>query len=290
MFKVDRGESSPYHWFDNKKIRPYVFVREDMRVEAPGSLFDFSLFPKDPIWFNPLHMDQVDYADQILNLETRAFAHSGMAMPRWVFYDCAIMPGFVAGFAQKTSTLPRSFQQALDGKSTRDWTPISLFIIIPTMNEGEWFAHNLCTINSLVNKEERLYGLGFLTKAFGLWYANIETCCGATQWGSPALKLHTQYGAFELLTVYTPAHDYATTITYRLKVDTKYWEGFFTKKAYEGFKRNYQATGFKVNPKNEEDMIRLQRRIENHEGPFYLNPEEIRRKDLSEDLHIYSCK
>ncbi|MCB9025368.1 MAG: hypothetical protein H6625_03550 [Bdellovibrionaceae bacterium] len=274
-------------WLKNDQIRPYVFVREDMRVQDPGSNFNLSWFPDMPLWFNPLQMDKVSYANQILNMERRAFHSVNMAMPRWVFYDCAIMPGFVAGFAHRTATLPLEMQVALGGKSQQEWTPISLFIIIPTMRDGEWFAHNLTSINSLLNSEDRWYALGFLTKCFGLWYANIKTCCGATQWTSPALRLHTQYGAFEVLTAFTPSHDYAHTITYRVKVDPHYWESYFLKKPIDNFEKLYESTGFIVEPKDEQSLIQLQRKIENHEGPFFLSPMEIRAKAKGESLSVY---
>ncbi|MCB0390992.1 MAG: hypothetical protein KDD58_06870 [Bdellovibrionales bacterium] len=287
---LDISSGSKLEWLNSEDIRPYVFVREDMRVKNPGTLIDLNWFPHKPLWFNPLHMDEVSYANQILNMEKRAFSESGMAMPRWVFYDCAIMPGFVAGFAHKTKTLPLEMQVALGGKSDRQWTPISLFIIIPTMNEGEWFAHNLSSINTLLSKESRFYGLGFLTKCFGLWYANIETCCGATQWTSPALKLHSQFGAFEVLTAYTPAHDYAHTLTYRLKVDPVYWEGFFAKRPMGDFSKLYVEAGFSVNPYKEDSLISLQRKIEKHEGPFFLSPYELRDKPPGEVLKVYKAK
>lgn len=279
-----------FSWYDNKIIRPYVFVREDMRVENPGSLFPLSLFPSDPILWNPLSRQKVEYANQILNLESRAFSQSGMAMPRWVFYDCAIMPGFVAGFACLTEALPGPMKEALDGAAGTKWTPISLFIIIPTMREGEWFAHNLCSINSLISKEHKLYGLGFLTKAFGLWYANIRTCCGATQWKSPAVKLHTQYGAFELLTTFTPAHDYEKTVTYRVNVDPSYWEGFFNGQGYLDFDKEFEKTDQQIDPNSESSMKRIQDKIENEKKSFYLNPQEIRQKSLDSSLSLYIRK
>ncbi len=285
--KLETGVGQRLEWLNSEDIRPYVFVREDMRVQEPGSKFDLDWFPQSPLWFNPLKVDEVSYANQILNMEQRAFKESGMAMPRWVFYDCAIMPGFVAGFAHKTATLPLEMQIALGGKSDREWTPISLFIIIPTMRPGEWFAHNLCSINSLVSKESRLYGLGFLTKCFGLWHANIETCCGATQWGSPALKLHSQYGAIEVITSFTPTHDYSHTLTYRLQVDPEYWKGFFLKKQTGEFDSQFSDSGFQVSPKDEASIKELQAKIEVKEGPFYLSAAEISNKAIGETLKLY---
>src|SRR5687768_1604998 len=100
--------SSPkLSWMKDPNIRPYVFVRPENRVVNAGALH------KELNWFNnaqvlyknPLDMNEVGFADRILFMEAQAFAQSNMAMPRWVFYDCAIMPGFVAGYAARTESL-----------------------------------------------------------------------------------------------------------------------------------------------------------------------------------------
>src|SRR5690349_12853243 len=86
-------------WLKGQDLRPYVYLRPENNIAAPGTKFDLDWFPHAPVIKNPLHMDEVDFADMILRLESRAFAASNMPMPRWVFYDCAIMPGMVSGFA-----------------------------------------------------------------------------------------------------------------------------------------------------------------------------------------------
>ena len=283
-----KSDSNKLDWLDGENIRPFVFVRKDNRLGSKkGTRFDVDWFPFKPVYMNPLHMDEVSYADQILNMEWKAFEKSGLGMPRWVFYDCAIMPGFVAGFAHKTESLPKEIKEALDLNSKLEWTPISLFIIIPTMAPGEWVAHNLSSVNSLIPREKRFYGLGFLTKAYGLWHANIRVCCGVTQWRSPAIKLHSHYGAFEILTAYTPVHTYPETLTYRLKVDPKYWTMFFTKQHDDSFYEKFTDTGHLVDPKDKNSLIELQRLIEAGEGPFYLDSKEIRLKKLDEKLKLY---
>ena len=178
---------------------------------------------------DPLRMGDIYFSNALLNMESKAFETSSMPMPRWVFYDCAVMPGFISGFARRTETLPASIRNFLGEQNLHgEWTPVSMFIVIPTMVENEWVAHNLSSINALIPKEDRLYGLGFLSKAFGLAYANIEVCCGVTQWNSHALRLHSHYGIVEILTAYTPAHTYPNSLTYRLQVDPSEWVRFFS--------------------------------------------------------------
>lgn len=296
FFKQERLQ-----WLRDENIRPYVFVRKESRIHDPGQLHSgLNWFPHEVLYKNPLEMDQLEFANGILKLEEKAFGPSGMVMPRWVFYDCALVPGFVAGFAYRTSALPPAIRAALMPEAqgagaslaaerpTEEWTPLSLFIIIPTMSaDGEWVAHNLCSINSLLDRKNQFYGIGFLSKAFGLWYANVKTCCGMTQWTSPSIRLHSHYGDFEVLTAYTPVHSYAKTLTYRVKVDPQAWPAFFTKETRPGFTERYEKTGFLVDPTDEMSLISFQRRLERGEGPYFLDGAETLAKPLTDPLLIY---
>lgn len=280
-------------WMLNSDIRPYVFVRPENRVEKAGALHSsLDWFQHQKVLYkNPLEMHEVSFANRILTLEERAFGPSNMAMPRWVFYDCAIVPGFVAGFAHRTATLPESVRAAVDADVREEWTPLSLFIIIPTMSRnGEWTAHNLCSVNSLLAKPEQFFAIGFLSKAFGLWYANVRTCIGMTQWGSPSVRLHAHYGEFEVLTAYTPVHSYARTLTYRVNVDTAIWPAFFSKMSRASFHLNHEPAGFEVDPGNDENLKSFQTRLEAGQGPFFLDGGETVAKDLSAPLSVFKRK
>lgn len=277
-------------WLEDEYIRPYVYVRPENRIKEPGKRFKLNWFAADeldPIYKNPLHMDEVDFADQILKLETAAFSASNMPMPRWVFYDCAVMPGFVAGFALHKSKATQEILDILKPSVETEWMPISLFIMIPTMAPKEWVAHNLCSINSMIPKAQSIYGLGFLTKAFGLWYANVEVLCGVTQWTSPAVRLHTHYGDFEVLTAYTPVHSYAKTLTYRMVTDSKEWKRFFSSEQAADFDQKYTDAGFLVDPTSEESLIAFQRKLEAGGSKYYLNATQIRTQALDVPLKVY---
>jgi hypothetical protein len=277
-------------WGNSGDLRPYIFVRPDNKFKNPGSRHKIDWFPMEPIFKNPLDTAELEFAEQIYWIEGKAFGPANMAMPRWVFYDCAIVPGFVAGFAMRTSKLPPAIRKVMRVDDNCEWTPLSLFIIIPAMAKGQWVAHNLCSINSLLPKEDRLYGLGFLSKAYGLWYANVESCLGFTQWGSPALKLHSNYGHMEIVTSYTPVHSHAKTVTYRVDVNTDCWERFFTKEQDLSFLEKYQLSPWKIDPKDEKSMISLHEKIQNGDGPFFLNAADIAEQNLLEPLRIYQPK
>lgn len=279
-------------WFHSDKIQPYVYVREDHRIANPGIDAHLDWFAKkNPVFINPLRMDQVEFGNQILELESRAFGPANMAMPRWVFYDCAITPGFVAGFCIRYADLSEELKSVMPYAGKHEWVPLSLFIIIPTMaSDGEWVAHNLCTVNSLTPKGSSFYGLGFLSKAFGLWYANVKICCGFTQWGNPAIRLHSYYGPFEILTAYTPIHSHSRTLTYRVQLDSSLWQNFFDKKPQQNFSQKFETTGFTVEPKEDNSLRLIQKKLEDREGPFYLDAHEVLIKDLDASLNLYRPK
>lgn len=287
---ADLAHNPKLKWLNSSDLKPYVYVRPENRIADPGKRFSLDWFQMEPLWKNPLAMDEVDFADQILKLETRAFAASNMPMPRWVFYDCAIMPGFVAGFAMHRSRATKEVLEILQPQPDTEWLPVSLFICIPAMAPKEWVAHNLCSINSLLPAEQSIYGLGFLTKAFALWYANVETLCGITQWKSPAVRLHTHYGDFEVLTAYTPVHSYARTLTYRMVTDTKEWKRFFSHEQAPDFEAKYVEAGFNVDPNDETSLKDFQRKLEAGGTRYYLNATQIRTQPLDSILSVYKRK
>ncbi len=278
-------------WMSSDDIQPYVFVRPENSIERPGSLHVTDWFQnKKPIFKNPLHLDELPFAEAVYQLEWKSFGDKGMAIPRWAFYDCAAMPGFVAGFAGRTKSLPKKIVEMLELAPGQEWCPLSLFIIIPTMHKGEWVAYDLCAINPILPREQQYYGLGFLTKAFALWYANVVQCSGMTQWGSPSLKLHSNYGHLEMIGSYAPLHTHAKTMTYRCQVDTNCWERFFTKEEDLAFLEKYGITDYIVDPSNENSMIEMQKRIQNNEGPFYLSASDISKNKLTDAFRVYQSK
>jgi len=282
------SENPRLEWLKNPDIRPYVYVREENRIQEPGSAFDLDWFHgKEPVYINPMNMKEVHFGNQILKIESQAFGAKNMEMPRWVFFDCGVVPGFVAGFAIRTKALDKRVRDQLLLEDDHEWTPLSLFIIIPTMGPGEWVAHNLCSINALVPKEDRMYGLGFLSKAFGLWYANVKTCVGFTQWGNAAIKLHSYYGSFQVLTAFTPLHSYPRTLTYRVQTDPTMWPHFLSKTEIKKFSQSYKHSGRSVSPEDNLSLKGLQRALEDGEGPFFLNSQEILSKSIGSELGLY---
>jgi len=279
-------------WINNPDIRPYAFVRKENWFEKPGShLSDCDWFKdQDVLIRDPLSMKEEGFARLIMEIERRAFHQSGMPMPGWVFYDCGLIPGIVTGFAYRTSKLPDAIKYTLGGsRLDTEWTPLSLFIAIPCGNKKEWVAHNLTSINSLLPQEDKFYGLGFLSKSFGLWYSNIKQICGMTQWTSPALRLHSNYGDFEVLTSYTPVHSHPHTLTYRCALKFEAWQRFFDKTEDKAFDKRFKLNeGHSIDPNSAESLIDFQKHIETGEGPYFLKPDQIRNGKIGDVLNTFT--
>src|SRR5690606_33009592 len=91
--------------------------------------------------------------------------------------------------------------------------PISFYIAIPTVQPGQWFGHNLSSLNNSLPK--KYPGLGIMTKALGIKLMQIEVMYGATQWGNPAIHVHSQLAPMEILSSYTPVHTHPNSLCYR---------------------------------------------------------------------------
>ncbi len=276
------------NWLANANIVPYVCARWENRIANSGLRHRFSWFDRAPLMIDPIRLANQGFGELQMKLDKLAFGGAGMNTPRWAFYDCGVMPGLITGFACRWKKLPKEIREALGDDLGQEWAPLSMFIVIPSVARGEWMAHNLCSINSILPKEKRYRGLGFLSKAFGLWYANIDHLYGVTQWDSPALRLHGNFGDLELVTTYTPVHTYPTSVTYRSRVDTAVWRRLFDKKPREEiFQVRYEDSGLEINPKNETNLKDMQARLERGEGPFFLSGSELLEKDIGEKLKIY---
>ena len=95
--------------------------------------------------------------------------------------------------------------------------PHSMYIAIPTHEDGVWMGHNLASVAEKVPGQP-FGGLGSLTKAVALAAYRTRRQLGVTQWSSRALFVHTRLGPLALDTAWTPAHSDASTLTYRATI------------------------------------------------------------------------
>lgn len=276
-------------WLENSHILPYVCIRPENHIVESGSRHLLSWFHRSPLIINPNISASADFVE--LQMKVDAVMYGRLFTPRWAFYGCGLMPGLITGFVIKRDHIPKELQKIYGNQHHQEWVPLSLFIIIPSVNRGEWVAHNLCSINKLLPKEKRLKGLGFLTKAFGLWYANIEQLYGITQWDAYVLKLHANFGDFQLIRTYNTLHNFTNSLTYKCRVDPLTWLQFFNRKdADSTFDLRYQKTDLMLHPQKESSLKEIQNYLEKGEGPFFLSSKEVLDKPLGEALTLFTPK
>lgn len=274
-------------WLSNKDIRPYVFARKENRPQRPGTLHSFPWFKHNYIVKDPITVNEADFGYAIMNLDASAFGQHEMVTPPWVFYDCGVLPGIISGFAIRSKSLSPKVRKILKVKPHHEWTPISMFIIIPTGEPKTWMAHNLASVNGIMPRGKQFRNLGFLTKAFGLWYANVKNLYGVTQWHSKALKLHPCFGQLRLLTTYTPLHDYSNSVTYACEIDSKKWPMYLVRpQTDKEFSKKFEPVE-SFNPKDEKEIRRIQKKIETKKNNYYISAVQILHSQIGDLITIY---
>jgi hypothetical protein len=239
--------------------------------------FGLPVAPHDRI--DPLRAGSAPFLELLRRLDAATFGPEGMPMPRWVFFDGAELPGGIVGFGADAADLARRTTELLRVEpGYGGLVPLSMFIAIPTHAPGVWMAHNLASMAPQV-PDERLDGLGGVTKAYGLAVYRAARQIGATQWNSSALSIHTRLGPLELLSAWTPAHSEPWTLTYGVDVT----EAQLRHLARDPAGRvESPPRGFWVDSEDHALMRDLQRRIEGGERfeivgrPELVGPERLR--------------
>lgn len=172
---------------------------------------------------DPLRMESEVFLRLLHRLDGLTFGPEGMPMPRWVFFDCAELPGAIYGLARPAATLWPKARELF--KIPADYTglvPVSMYVAIPMPRAGAWFGHNLSSLAPVFAEhgvtDIDLRGLGSVTKGLGLKCFQVRDFWGATQWLSKALYIHVKFGPLRLSTAYTPAHSEHETLTYGFAV------------------------------------------------------------------------
>ena len=254
-------------------LEPFIISanldKYDFNFRVNNKLIDNSLR------FNPLQRSSSSFIDSVYSLDRISFGNQNMGMDKWVFYDCAVMPGAVFGFSIHRSKLTKEDLQ-LFGHPKLEYIPLSMYIAIPTLEQGAWFGHNLCSLNNKLSL--KLKGLGYLTKFFGINVFNPTKVLGATQWNSNALGLHLKFGPLKLLSALSKIHSKQNTLTYEcfLNQDNERYIG--SEQILQYFKPN------------EENLSKLQAYIENGATIFIhelrINTSEIQEVGITSNQAI----
>jgi len=175
---------------DSERLVPWVGGRADL----------FTALPSYVHRFDPRARASAPFFDRVRALDHDAWAEPlGRLRPSWVFYDCALVPGALFGYA-------------LAGTSTaaEDLVPVSLLALIPTL-DGRELVQSLAarTLSDLTSD-----ALAIHTLRTGVSLLNARELIAAIPWVSPFLSRFLALGPLRLHTAWTPAHDEPATLTF----------------------------------------------------------------------------
>lgn len=197
-----------YHKLLNT-LRPYIVCHPKTLKHANLNFMQTEILAMHQ--YNPLVLSSRNFIESLMRLDQLSFGPGGMGMPKWVLFDCALIPGFIIGFGTEAQNLSQADRLIL-GCKDNDFVPLSMYIAIPNATTDSWFGHNLSSLNHIL--EHELTGLGLLTKYYALGVMGIEKLIGATQWDSNALGLHLKLSPMKLLASYVPIHTHENTLCY----------------------------------------------------------------------------
>jgi len=169
--------------------------------------------------FDPQKVSSGAFLNVAKTLNAMTYGPLGLRMPDWVFYDCAVVPGAIFGFARPARDLEPWLREGLELSDDYDGlVPVSLFIAIPTPNRKQWIGYTLCSINEIAAGGAP-EGLWRLTLAMGTAALRIDSMRSTTRWRTPGLGVYASMGPLELVTAWTPAHDVPETVTFDICTD-----------------------------------------------------------------------
>jgi len=231
--------------------------------------------------FDPQHTAGRAFVNMVKRLDALTFGPMGLDMPDWVFYDCAVMPGALFGFARPARTVDPWIRRVLHvPEDYEGLVPLSIFIAIPMAHREATLVYTLCSANQAAPgaAPEGLWRLTLAAGAAALGRGEIVATC---QWRSPRLGLFSGLGPLELLTAWTPAHDNPTTCTFRCAVDTAAIERLLRAdiKDVRDVQRYLDAD-------DQSAMQALQREIEEGLYVAVAGPAEVRGSTTRVPLHV----
>lgn len=122
-----------------------------------------------------------------------------LGMPRWVMLDCAILPSGMFGFEVPAQAVPPDVRARLDPEGTLEWIGISEYVAIPTLDPQTFMGVSLFSLVEGMH-------LGVRTKALALKTLQPRYLRGVTQFDSPGLRVHIEFGPLEVISSVLAVH------------------------------------------------------------------------------------
>jgi hypothetical protein len=189
--------------------------------------------PPDLLRVDPLRVASAPFIHRLKRLEAALHAPWGQVAPDWVFYDCALAPGALYGFALPASAVPEDLRAALapdplDGEAPEVLLPVALLVALPTARRGLDLVHTVGVLGGPPRPPPWLVSAAARTPRWqgppeailaNLWRCAAEALAFpaalvTTPWADPLpVALASALGPLRIFQAWNPAHEQASTAT-----------------------------------------------------------------------------
>lgn len=200
-----------------RTCEPWIICRASVRAGLDRTPLGIPIGEANLI--DPQRVAYGPFLQMVQVLDEMTYGPVGLKMPSWVFYDCAVVPGALFGFARRARDLEPWVRASLRVPAGYDGlVPVSMVAAIPMAHRKADLVYTLCSVNQ-VAPGAAPEGLWRLTLAAGAAALGVETMVATTQWRSAQLGLYAGLGPLALQTAWTPAHDVPETATFTVGSD-----------------------------------------------------------------------
>ncbi len=198
---------------------PWIICRSAVRAGLDLTPLGIAIPSDDAHLIDPQHVAHGAFLRLVQNLDEHTYGPLALTMPSWVFYDCAVVPGVLFGFARRAADLEPWVRSSLRvPKDYAGLVPVSIFTAIPMVHRKAELVYTLCSVNQ-VAPGAAPEGLWRLTLAAGTAALATDTIVATAQWRSSQLAIYAGLGPLALQTAWTPAHDIPETATFTVASD-----------------------------------------------------------------------
>lgn len=254
---------------ESTELRPFVIATPEMfrgfdsRTKA-GELRFYDVFDES----NADFLNAMNRANCLAHDGTvlpRSEADS-LGMPRWVMLDCAILPAGMFGFEAPAESIPPDVRTRLDPTGKLEWIGISEYSAIPTLDPDTLLGVSLFSLVEGMH-------LGVRTKALALKTLSAKLLKGVTQFDSPGLRVHIEFGPLQVISSVVAIHARPQeSFVYEMEVPAP----FILDDMISGKKPPYPVRSIettermKVDPTHSRAATALTRRLNDGKGGWHI--------------------
>jgi hypothetical protein len=199
----------------------------------------------------------------------QSFSPPEMAMPMWIMIDLGLMPsGFVIMTRERhqidldmagdeldpeTRRIMGELLALADRLGHRGPIPVAAYCAAPSARHDRWIGWSLCTA-------ERGKRLGEIVKGLALKAYRAKVVLGVAQLTSPALRVHSRFGALRIVVAKLALHTAPHTFVY--ECDLRPW--------LSNRPEQLPPASFLLDPRDDDAVSQMQADIDHARAEYYV--------------------